>query len=200
MKWICLLMMLVLAGWVGPACAQTTQPAPGEWDQAVQTFAGALSASDDHCKQQLTDDCIIRSFDGSTKQVADLTAHTSGTTLLAAKSYLYPGGSIAADIATAVSGSTASDDVKKILVPAEGGATDKANSTAAHWVQNLLSPADGDPIAVMVFYTGDIAHADTADAQVLFVMVRGRKDSGGAYLISQAVFGNSQQAAVVAAR
>jgi hypothetical protein len=193
-------MMLVLAGWARPVCAQTTQPAPAEWDQAVQTFASALASSDDHSKQQLSDDCIIRSFDSSTKQLADLTAHTGGTNLLAAKAYLYPGGNIAGDIATAVAGSIASDDVKKLLTPAEGGATDKANSVAARWVQSLLSPADADPFAVMVFYTGDVTHADTTEAQILFVMVRGRKDSSGSYVISQVVYGNSQQAAVVAAR
>ena len=144
---------------------------------------------------------MIRSFDSTTsKQFADVTAHTSGATLLMAHAYIFPGGAIAGDIGAAVADSQISDDLKKLLVPAEGDPTAKANATATRWVQSALNAANGEPIAVLVYFTGDATQIGAADGQILFVMLKGRKDSTGAYVTSQIVYGDSQQAAVVAAQ
>jgi hypothetical protein len=199
MKW-CLLMMFVLAGWASSSCAQTTQPAPAAWDQSVQAFAKSLVTGDD-CKAGLTGDCAIRSFDSTaSRQIADVTAHASGATLLMAHAYLFPGGAIAGDIGAAVADSQVPDDVKKRLVPPVGDPTAKANATATRWVQSALAAGDGEPIAVLVLFTGDLTQSTTSDGQILFIMLKGRKDSTGAYFISQIVYGDSQQAAVVSAR
>src|SRR5207253_2071365 len=124
----CLLILFLLAGWANSVCAQTTQPASPEWDQAVQMFAKASAAAGEDCKPLLANDCCIRSFDsGSNRQIADLMAHTSGNTLLMARAYVFPAGTVAADIGAAVNDSQVSDDVKRLLVPAEGDATAKAN-------------------------------------------------------------------------
>jgi hypothetical protein len=85
-------------------------------------------------------------------------------------------------------------------VPAEGDATTKANATATTWVQNALAANNGDVVAVVVFFTGEIAHADTPEGQILFVLIKGKRESSGTYLINQIVFGDPQQAAVSSAR
>jgi hypothetical protein len=195
-----LLILLLLAGGVSRACAQTTQPAPVAWEQTVQTVAKSLAAGDD-CAAQTTADCFIRSFDSaSTRHLADVAAHTSGATLLMAKAYLFPDGAIAGDIGAAVSGSQVSDDVKKLLVPPDADGIAKANVTAVRWVQSALSAASADPVAVLVFYTGDPSQAASPDGQVLFVMLKGHKDSAGTYLVNQIVYGDSQQASMTSAR
>jgi hypothetical protein len=195
-----LLMMFVLAGWVQSVCAQTTQPAPAEWDQAVQTVAKALTSGDD-CKSLIAGDCFIRSFDSaSVRQLDDVNAHTNGSTLLMAKSYLFPGGDIATDIAASVAEAKVSDDVKKLLTPVDADAATKANATAVHWVQNALSAANNDPVAILVFLGCDTSDTTAPECQILFVMLKGHKDSAGAYQVSQVVYGTSQQAAMASAR
>ena len=73
----------------------------------------------------------------------------------AAKAYLFPGGTIASDIGSAVAEAQVSDDVKKMLVPGDADASAKANATATHWLQNALTAANDDPIAVLVYVTTD---------------------------------------------
>src|ERR1700749_4649396 len=101
MKLLHLLMMLVLAGGAAPVLAQTTQPAPAEGEQTVQTVAKSMAAGDESAPSRLCESCSIKSFDGSSKQWADLTAHTGGGDLVMAKAYLFPGGCIAGDIGAA---------------------------------------------------------------------------------------------------
>src|SRR5947207_3160281 len=120
MKTLCLLILFLLAGWIAPANAQTTRPAPAAWDQVVQAVAKSLTVAGDEAKDYLSDDCSVRSFELSSKQLADVAAHSEGATLLLAKAYVSPGGAIAGDIGAAVNDSLVSDDVKKLLVPAEG--------------------------------------------------------------------------------
>src|SRR5580765_1291664 len=121
-----LLIALLLAGWVTSTAAQTTQPAPAAWENTVRALARSLVTGEE-AKAQRTDDCSIRSFNSSSRQIADLTAHTCNSTLLMAKAYLFPGGAIAGDVGAAVQDAQVSDEVKKILVPAEGDPTARAN-------------------------------------------------------------------------
>ena len=200
MKPLHLLIALAWAGVVWPILAQTTQPAPPEWDQTVQAIAKVMTSGDSSSAPQVSDNNTIRSFDGSAKQWPDLIAHTGGATLLSAKSYIFPYDGIAADIAAAIKGSNVSDDIKKTLVPPDGDPTEKANATASRWAQNELTLASEEPFAVLVFLAPDPNHPDSGDGLILFVLLKGQKDSSGAYAVSQIVFGNSQQAAVVSAR
>jgi hypothetical protein len=196
----CLLILFLLAGGAGNAYAQTTQPTPAEWDQTVQSVAKSFTTGDD-CKSLVCDECTIHSFDSvNTKQLADVTAHTGGSTLLMAKSYQFPDGAIAADIAAAVTGAQVSDDVKKLLVPPDSDAIFRANITATRWVQNSLTAANGDPVAVLLFFVSDTSQANTPDGKILFVMLKGRRDANGAYQITQIVYGDPQQAAMTSAR
>jgi len=195
-----LLILFLLAGWVRSSFGQTTQPAPAGWEQTVQKMAQSL-VDGDETKSVASVDCYVRSFDSaSTKQIADVVAHTSGATLIMAKAYLFPGGAIAADIGAAVAQSQLPDDLKKLLVPAEGDPTIKANATATRWAQGALSAANDDPIAVLVFVTGDGSQSSGADLQVFFVMLKGHSDTSRNYTVTQVVYGDSQQAAMTAAR
>ena len=54
--------------------------------------------------------------------------------------------------------------------------------------------------ATLVFFTGNVTHTETPGGQILFVLLKGRRDSSGSYLVTQIVYGDSQQAAIVAAR
>jgi hypothetical protein len=193
-------MVLSLAGVVASATAQTTQPAPQAWDQTVQAAAKSLSSSDD-CRHFICDDCVLRSFETSSpRQIDDVVAHTNGASLLMAKAYVFPGTTIATDMAQAVTDTQVPDEVKKLLVPGDADAAAKANLTAQRWVQNSLGAATGDAVAVLVFFTGQVTQSTTTDGQVFFVMLKGRPDSSGSYLISHIVYGDSQQAAVTSAR
>jgi len=195
-----LLILLLLAGGVSQACAQTTQPAPAAWEQTVQTVAKSLAAGDE-CAAQTTADCFIRSFDSaSTRHLPDVAAHTSGTTLLMAKAYLYPGAPIAADIGAAISDSEVTDEVKKLLVPTDADATARANTIASQWAQSALGLGKSEPFAVLVYYIRDVTRVESPDERILFVMLKGRKDRGGSYLVTQIIYGDSQQAALAAAR
>ena len=196
---LCIFLLLIVGAWVAPIDAQTTQPAPAAWQQTAQTIAASL-ASGQECRSLLANDCAIRAFDGpSSRQLADVCAHTSGATLLLAKAYTFPGGAIAADIGAAVQGSGASDDIKHLLVPAEGDPTTKANTTATRWVQNALAPASGDPVAVLVYLTANSDQTADSDGQILFVLLKARADSDDHYSINQIVYGDTQQAAVTSA-
>jgi hypothetical protein len=192
--------LMLLAAVVLPAAAQTTQPAPGTWDQAVQAAAKAFS-SQDECTAFLCDDCIVRSFDTTAaKQIEDVEAHASGATLLMARSYQFPDGTIASDIGAAVVDSQVPDDLKKLMSPGDTDSAAKANQTATRWVQNALGANAGDPVAVLVYFISDASQSKAADGQMLFVMLKGRQNAKGDYQVSQVVYGNSQQAAVTSAR
>ena len=166
----------------------------------MQTLAKSLVSGDD-CKPLIAPDCFIRAFDSaSVRQIEDVAAHTGGATQILAKAYLFPGGTIASDIGSAVAEAQVSDDVKKMLVPGDADASAKANATATHWLQNALTAANDDPIAVLVYVTTDPSQTSSADGQILFVMLKGHKDSAGNYLVSQIVYGDPRQASMASAR
>lgn len=202
MKTLCLLIAFLLAGWVAPANAQTTQPAPAGWETTVQAVAkGLTSAGDNDAYQRLlANECIVRSFGTHAKQLDDVIAHTDGAMLLMAKAYLYPGAPIAADIGAAISDSEVTDEVKKLLVPTDADATARANTIASQWAQSALGLGKSEPFAVLVYYIRDVTRVESPDERILFVMLKGRKDRSGAYLVSQIIYGDSQQAALAAAR
>jgi hypothetical protein len=187
---------LLLAFWIVQAQAQTTQPAsappPAGWSEAVEHLSNCLAQVSDGPRSQIAGDCTIRSFDASSRVISDVTAYTGGSTLLLAKAYTYPGNTIADDIGSIVSSAQISDEIKRLLMPAEGDT--RANSTADKWVQTALNLSAGDNFAVLVYFTGDVTHASTAEGQILFVLLKARKDAGGSYLVSQIVFGDGQQA------
>jgi hypothetical protein len=182
------------------ASAQTTQPAkdspstppPAAWSEAVDRLANCLTQQSSDGHSQISADSAIRSFDGSTRVISDVTAYTGGATLLMAKAYSCPANTIADDIGSCISSATVSGEIKRLLMPAEGDT--RANSTAEKWVRDALNLAAGENFAVLVYFTGDVTHADSPEGQILFVLLKARKDAAGAYSASQIVFGDGQQA------
>jgi hypothetical protein len=188
------LIALTLALTVISAKAQTTQPVsppPVAWSEAVDHLSTGLVQSNDSSQTQICADCTIRSFGGSTRLLSDITACTSGATLLMAKAYTYPGGKIADDIGSCISSAQVSGDIKRLLMPAEGDT--RANGTADKWVRDALNLSAGENFAVLVYFTGDVTHADNPEGQILFVLLKAKKD-GDSYSVAQIVFGDGQQA------
>jgi len=200
MKTLCLLIAFLLAGWAAPVSAQTTQPAPAGWEKTVQAVAKGMTGDSDAYQRLLANECIVRSFGTHAKQLDDVIAHTDGAQLLMAKAYVYPGAAIAAEIGTAISDSEVTDEVKKLLVPSDGDATARANTSAMQWAQSALGLANREPFAVLVYYIRDVTRVESPDERILFVMLKGRKDRDGAFLVTQIIYGDSQQAALAAAR
>ena len=54
--------------------------------------------------------------------------------------------------------------------------------------------------AVLVYFIDDPNRVESPDGQVLFVLLKGRKDAGGSFAVTQIVYGDSQQAAMTAIR
>ena len=198
------LLFLILIAIAAPVSGQTTQPAPEaapvEWEGTVQALSKSFSTGGADCKAMIAADCTVRAFDASSRELPALFAHTHGATVLMAKAYVFPGGSIATDIATAIADSQVSEDVKKALTPAEGDPSVRANVTATRWAQSSLLLTSSDRFAVMVFANPDSGDTAQTDGQVFFVLLKARRDNTDGYRISHIVYGDSQQATMTSAR
>lgn len=190
------------------ATAQTTQPAPSNWNDTVQALSHALIVEEPGTaavSSVIPDDIPIHELDGNTIETRyRLKLRSEGLSILSLRVYSRTAATFATDLAADI---TAADqapiDLRRQFVPKDAPETKRCNSVAQQWIDSVLDPSPDDLIAVVVLWeppppvsaTMLLASLPTAEPkQPFFILIKGKQDAQGQLQITQISFGDARQA------
>lgn len=204
-QWLGILVTLLILLGNARAAAQTTQPAPATWGQAVQAIAVSIvnNELDKVITSIAADDLPVREFGISRNETRQrLTQRAEGMQCLVNRAYIWNATTIASDMASDLKAcETIPPSLRNPFIPRDDTDAKKANSTAQHWVGSILEPAAGDLVAVLMFWeppqatsTISLGNPPPEPKQPLFVFIKGKMKEDGDIKITLISFGDSKQA------
>ena len=157
-RYICTLVIALLAIAVFEAPAQTTRPASAEWSVAVQSLAEALSGGDSATvRTMLGSDGTVRPFFGSDGYgLATLLEQSELACVISSRAYRLPSATLAADLAEDFRNSPLVRDEQKVqMIPADQIGYQRAETTGSQWIKRTIGAEHGDQVGLIVLWVYD---------------------------------------------
>lgn len=189
--------------------SSTTQPAPAEWGDILNTIARGLTGGPDYASALdsfVPNEVPIRNF-GSPESTTrtKIKQQTEGLTILASRVYAWPADTIATDLASDFRAcENFPETLRRQFSPRDDSDVKRTNTIAQLWVNRVLNPGPGQLVGILVLWeppppvtTASLLLGTTGlseTKQPYFVLIKGMKTSDGQYHITQIVCGDANQA------
>lgn len=162
-------------------------PAPDSWPKTVEALAGALNNNDaGELLAVLSEDVSITTFDSKNADGTRLLAKTKKGQPICMLNYVFAPEKMANEIADAFKSAEVPEELKQRMDIRDEAHSKRANRTAVSWLTESLGAKEGDKVGVLIYWCDKTTNEDP---EVIFILVKGDKDSQNAR-IKSVCFGN----------
>jgi hypothetical protein len=198
---------IVLIAATTRASAQTTQPVPASWDEAVRGAAAALSSQPGASPLEAfcSDRLIVHGLNSSERSTREqLQQYCNNLSLVSARVYAWPTETVAVDLGADI---MAFDPMpialRRQYSPRNESDARRSNVIARQWINAVLQPSADSYVGVLVLWEAPppIAASQLIGAPPIsdlkppvIVLLRGEKDESGGVRIMRIAFGSAKQA------